>query len=157
VALQKQQEAKRLAAQVGQIQSDIQGQLNPYQSSVDQTNEQEAQRLTVAQQARDADLLNEQQYQDMKTQIQQAGEQARINLANANYSLLLQSSADFLGQMANGLAQSKGEQSNAYKAMFALSKAFSIAQASINLWTAVSQAMALPFPANIPFAAKALA
>ncbi|EAA3278006.1 hypothetical protein DN130_21605 [Salmonella enterica subsp. enterica] len=41
--------------------------------------------------------------------------------------------------------------------MFALSKAFSIAQASINLWTAVSQAMALPFPANIPFAAKALA
>ncbi|EEA8421676.1 tape measure protein [Salmonella enterica] len=157
VALQKQQEAKRLAAQVDQIQSDIQGQLNPYQSSVDQTNEQEAQRLTVAQQARDADLLNEQQYQDMKTQIQQAGEQARINLANANYSLLLQSSADFLGQMANGLAQSKGEQSNAYKAMFALSKAFSIAQASINLWTAVSQAMALPFPANIPFAAKALA
>ncbi|ECC8985197.1 hypothetical protein DOC00_20240 [Salmonella enterica subsp. enterica] len=157
VALQKQQEAKRLAAQVSQVQTEVQTQLNPYQSSVDQTNEQEAQRLTVAQQARDADLLNEQQYQDMKTQIQQAGEQARINLANANYSLLLQSSADFLGQMANGLAQSKGEQSNAYKAMFALSKAFSIAQASINLWTAVSQAMALPFPANIPFAAKALA
>lgn len=157
VALQKQQEAKRLAAQVSQVQTEVQTQLNPYQSSVDQTNEQEAQRLTVAQQARDADLLNEQQYQDMKTQIQQAGEQARTNLANANYSLLLQSSADFLGQMANGLAQSKGEQSNAYKAMFALSKAFSIAQASINLWTAVSQAMALPFPANIPFAAKALA
>ncbi|MEG0615579.1 MAG: LacI family DNA-binding transcriptional regulator, partial [Oscillospiraceae bacterium] len=47
--------------------------------------------------------------------------------------------------------------SSAYKAMFALSKAFSIAQASINLWTAVSQAMALPFPANIPFIAQALA
>ncbi|EJY0635083.1 tape measure protein [Salmonella enterica subsp. enterica serovar Schwarzengrund] len=156
-ALQKQQQAKQLAAQVSQVQSDVQGQLNPYQASIDQTNQQEAQRLTVIQQARDADLINEQQYQDMKTQIQQAGEQARTNLANANYSLLLQSSADFLGQMAAGLAQSKGEQSNAYKAMFALSKAFSIAQASINLWTAVSQAMALPFPANIPFAAKALA
>lgn len=156
-SLQKQQEAKRLAAQVSQVQTDVQGQLNPYQSSVDQVNQQEAQRLTVAQQARDADLLSEQQYQDMKTQIQQAGEQARTNLANANYSLLLQSSADFLGQMAEGLAQSKGEQSSAYKAMFALSKAFSIAQASINLWTAVSQAMALPFPANIPFIAQALA
>lgn len=156
-ALQKQQQAKQLAAQVQQVNTDVQGQLNPYQASVDQTNQQEAQRLTVAQQARDADLLSEQQYQDMKTQIQQAGEQARTNLANANYSMLLQSSADFLGQMADGLAQSKGEQSSAYKAMFALSKAFSIAQASINLWTAVSQAMALPFPANIPFIAQALA
>ncbi|EAY4418907.1 tape measure protein [Salmonella enterica] len=156
-ALQKQQQAKQLAAQVQQVNSDVQGELNPYQASVDQVNQQEAQRLTVAQQAREADLINEQQYQDMKTQIQQAGEQARTNLANANYGLLLQSSADFLGQMADGLAQSKGEQSSAYKAMFALSKAFSIAQASINLWTAVSQAMALPFPANIPFAAKALA
>ncbi|ELV9466877.1 tape measure protein [Salmonella enterica] len=156
-SLQKQQEAQRLASQVQQVNSDVQGELNPYQASVDQTNEQEAQRLTVAQQAREADLINEQQYQDMKTQIQQAGEQARTNLANANYGLLLQSSADFLGQMADGLAQSKGEQSSAYKAMFALSKAFSIAQASINLWTAVSQAMALPFPANIPFIAQALA
>lgn len=156
-SLQKQAEAKRLASQVSQIQSDVTNTLNPVQGQFNQIDQEEAQRLTVAQQARDADLLNEQQYQDMKTQIQQAGEQARTNLANANYSLLLQSSADFLGQMANGLAQSKGEQSNAYKAMFALSKAFSIAQASINLWTAVSQAMALPFPANIPFAAKALA
>lgn len=156
-ALQRQQQAQQLAGQVSQVQTDVQGELNPYQSQVDQVNQQEAQRLTVIQQAREQDLINEQQYQDMKTQIQQAGEQARMNLANANYSLLLQSSADFLGQMAAGLAQSKGEQSSAYKAMFALSKAFSIAQASINLWTAVSQAMALPFPANIPFIAQALA
>lgn len=156
-ALQRQQEAKRLAAQVSQVQSDVTSTLNPVQGQLDQINQQEAQRLTVAEQARQHDLINEQQYQDLKTQIQQAGEQARTNLANANYSLLLQSSADFLGQMADGLAQSKGEQSSAYKAMFALSKAFSIAQASINLWTAVSQAMALPFPANIPFIAQALA
>lgn len=159
-ALQRQQEAKRLAAQVSQVQTDVQGELNPFQAQLDQTNQQEAQRLTIAKAWRDQyradDLEAEKQYQDMKTQIQQAGEQARTNLANANYSLLLQSSADFLGQMAAGLAQSKGEQSNAYKAMFALSKAFSIAQASINLWTAVSQAMALPFPANIPFIAQAL-
>lgn len=155
-ALQKQQEAKRLAAQVSQVQTEVQGELNPFQAQLDQTNQQEAQRLTIAQQAREADLINEKQYQDLKTQIQQAGEQSRTDLSNANYSLLLQSSSDFLGQMASGLAQAKGEQSSAYKAMFALSKAFSIAQAGINLWTAVSQAMALPFPANIPMIAKAL-
>lgn len=160
-SLYKQEQAKQLAAQVTQVQNDVQAEINPYQASIDQSAEQEAQRLAVAaqwrQQFRDDDLAAEQQYQDMKTQIQQAGEQQRTNLSNANYSLLLQSSADFLGQMADGLAQSKGEQSSAYKAMFALSKAFSIAQASINLWTAVSQAMALPFPANIPMIAQALA
>ncbi|WKV24565.1 tail length tape measure protein [Escherichia phage vB_EcoS_PJ16] len=156
-ALQRQQQIAQLSADVKQVDIDVKAQLNPYQSQIDQVNQQEATRLSITQAAREQDLINEQQYQDMKTQIQQAGEQARTNLANANYSLLLQSSADFLGQMAAGLAQSKGEQSNAYKAMFALSKAFSIAQASINLWTAVSQAMALPFPANIPFIAQALA
>lgn len=156
-SLYAQEQAKQLAAQTTQVQNDVQAEINPYQASIDQSAQQEAQRLAVAQQARDADLLSEQQYQDMKSQIQQAGEQERTNLANANYSLLLQSSADFLAQMASGLAQSKGEQSSAYKAMFALSKAFSIATASINLWTAVSQAMALPFPANIPFIAQALA
>lgn len=160
-SLYKQEQAKQLAAQVTQVQNDVQAEINPYQASIDQSAEQEAQRLAVAaqwrQQFRDDDLAAEQEYQDMKTQIQQAGEQQRTNLSNANYSLLLQSSADFLGQMADGLAQSKGEQSSAYKAMFALSKAFSIAQASINLWTAVSQAMALPFPANIPMIAQALA
>lgn len=155
-ALQRQQQIAQLSADVKQVDINVKAQLNPYQSQIDQVNQQEATRLSIIQTAREQDLINEQQYQDMKTQIQQAGEQARTNLANANYSLLLQSSADFLGQMAAGLAQSKGEQSNAYKAMFALSKAFSIAQASINLWTAVSQAMALPFPANIPFIAQAL-
>lgn len=160
-SLYAQEQAKQLAAQTTQIQNDVQAEINPYQASIDQSAEQEAQRLAVAaqwrQQFRDDDLAAEKEYQDMKTQIQQAGEQQRTNLSNANYSLLLQSSADFLGQMADGLAQSKGEQSSAYKAMFALSKAFSIAQASINLWTAVSQAMALPFPANIPMIAQALA
>lgn len=156
-SLYAQEQAKQLAAQTTQVQNDVQAEINPYQASIDQSAQQEAQRLAVIQQARDADLMSEQEYQDMKTQIQQAGEQQRTNLSNANYSLLLQSSADFLGQMADGLAQSKGEQSSAYKAMFALSKAFSIAQASINLWTAVSQAMALPFPANIPMIAQALA
>lgn len=159
-SLYKQEQAKQLAAQVSQVQTDVQGELNPFQASIDQSSQQEAQRLATIAQWREQfhadDLAAEQQYQDMKSQIQQAGEQQRTELSNANYSLLLQSSADFLGQMASGLAQAKGEQSSAYKAMFALSKAFSIAQAGINLWTAVSQAMALPFPANIPMIAKAL-
>lgn len=156
-SLYQQQQAKQLAAQVSQISTDTTSELNPVQGQMDQIAQQEAQRLAILEQARQQDILNEQQYQQLKTQVQQSGEQQRNDLSNANYSLLLQSSSEFLGQMASGLAQSQGEQSSAYKAMFAVSKAFSIAQAGLNLWTAVSQAMALPFPANIPMIAQALA
>ncbi len=55
-----------------------------------------------------------------------------------------------------GLAKAfGGEQSSAYKAMFAVSKGFAIAQGVLNLSTAISNAFALPFPSNIPAMATA--
>ncbi len=156
-ALQRQQQAQQLAGQVSQVQTDVQGELNPYQSQVDQVNQQEAQRLTVIQQAREQDLINEQQYQDMKTQIQQAGELQRNDMMMQNNALLLSSTGDFFGAMGDVLKNAKGEQSGIYKAMFAASKAFAIASASINLWQNVSKAMSVGFPMNISFIARAMA
>gem|GEM_PF-2324715 len=55
-----------------------------------------------------------------------------------------------------GLAKAfGGEQSAAYKAMFAVSKGFAIAQGVLNLSTAISNAFALPWPSNIPAMATA--
>lgn len=55
-----------------------------------------------------------------------------------------------------GLAKAfGGEQSAAYKAMFAVSKGFAIAQGVLNLSTAISNAFALPWPTNIPAMATA--
>ncbi|WP_417656192.1 tape measure protein [Pseudidiomarina aestuarii] len=55
-----------------------------------------------------------------------------------------------------GLAKAfGGEQSAAYKAMFAVSKGFAIAQGVLNLSTAISNAFALPFPTNLPAMATA--
>lgn len=156
-ALQRQQEAKRLAAQVSQVQSDVTSTLNPVQSQMDQINEQEAQRLTVAEQARQQDLINEQQYQDLKTQIMMAGEQQRNDVMTANNAMLLGATGDLFGGLADILKNSQGEQSSIYKTMFAASKAFAIAQASVLLWENVSKAMAVGFPLNIPFIAGALA
>ncbi|ELA2575661.1 tape measure protein [Klebsiella pneumoniae subsp. ozaenae] len=156
-ALQRQQEAKRLAAQVSQVQSDVTSTLNPVQSQMDQINEQEAQRLTVAEQARQQDLINEQQYQDLKTQIMMAGEQQRNDVMTANNAMLLGATGDLFGGLADILKNSQGEQSSIYKTMFAASKAFAIAQASVLLWQNVSKAMAVGFPLNIPFIAGALA
>lgn len=160
-ALQRQQEAKRLAAQVSQVQSDVTSTLNPVQGQLDQINQQEAQRLTAVQawrqQFRDDDLAAEQQYQDLKTQIMMAGEQQRNDVMTANNAMLLGATGDLFGGLADILKNSQGEQSGIYKAMFAASKAFAIAQASVLLWQNVSQAMAVGFPLNIPFIAGAFA
>src|SRR5690606_15020979 len=47
-----------------------------------------------------------------------------------------------------------GEQSLAYKAMFAVEKGFAIAQSALAIQTGVSKAMALGFPQNIPVIAQ---
>lgn len=64
---------------------------------------------------------------------------------------ILSGGEKFFGASADMVKTFAGEQSGAYKAMFAVSRAFAIAQATMNLSTAVSNAMAAaPFPANLP-------
>jgi len=57
-----------------------------------------------------------------------------------------------------GLAKTfGGEQSKAYKVLFATSKAFSIAQATMSMFTGISKGVELGFPAMIPAIAMAAA
>lgn len=156
-SLYKQEQAKQLANQVTQVQNDVQAQLNPLGNQYSQIGVEEANRLAILEQARQQDLLNEQQYQDMKTQIQQAGEQQRNDLLMSANSVLLSATGDFFGAMADVLKNAKGEQSAIYKSMFLASKAFAIASATVSLWQNVSKAMSVGFPMNIPFIAGALA
>lgn len=78
-----------------------------------------------------------------------------FNAARSN--LILNSSGQIFGALS-GLARTfSGEQSKAFKVMFAVQKGFAIAQGVLNLSTAISNAFALPFPANIPAIATATA
>lgn len=63
---------------------------------------------------------------------------------------------EFCWLLADAIGQAAGKSSAAYQALFAISKGFAIAQASLNLQTAISNAMAIPWPANIPAIAQAL-
>lgn len=156
-SLYKQEQAKQLANQVTQIQTDTTNELNPVLGQIEQTKEQEAQRLAVLEEARQLDLVNEQQYQDMKTQIQESGEEQRNRIMTQNAAMLLGSTGDLFGGIADVLRQSQGEQSSIYKAMFATSKAFAIAQAGVLMWQNVAEASKVGFPWNIPLIAGALA
>ncbi len=91
-----------------------------------------------------------------REKTKQAREQAAAQVA-AN-QLALSSSEGMFGDMASMLKDSGNEQSSAYKAMFALSKGFAVAQAAMNLGLAISNASAVtPWYASIPAMASVVA
>ena len=129
-----------------------------------QVNLEEQQKLEALAQYQETDKQNTQLYEDAKTAIQQQASNERQRIAQEeaetnrrNLSDLLGNTSDFFGQMAGAIGDYAGESSGAYKALFAVSKGFAIAQAALNLQTAIGNAMALPWPANIPAIAAAIA
>lgn len=106
---------------------------------------------------RQADIISLQEYEATRNNIikQAADERAAIELARN--SMILSASSDFFGGMADLTGAFAGEQSGAYKALFAISKGFAIANAALQLQTAIANASALPWPANFPAIAQAVA
>lgn len=120
-----------------------------------------AEKLAIIEEAQAVDLENqdaynlakvnaELEYQDKIKAIRD--QQAESELAN-NAMVLGAASSMFEGMA--GLVETYGnKQSDAYKTMFALSKAFSIAQSAMAIQTGVAKALELGFPANVPAMAQ---
>ena len=62
---------------------------------------------------------------------------------------MLQGGQQLFGSLADITKQFAGKQSGAYKAMFAASKAFALAESVIKIQQGIAMASALPFPANL--------
>lgn len=126
-------------------------------------NLEEQQKLTLYNQYHEQGLISQQTYEDAMNAIMTDAAQRRLDIQQKQNETMMSGWADLSGaasQLAGSLAgafqSASGEASGAYAAMFAISKAFAIAQASIGMYTAASQALMLPFPANLGAAAKAL-
>lgn len=163
---QAQQEQANKAAT--QVQAQAKTSVNPLTGeAIDplaSINLEEAQKLELYQSYYQQGLINKQTYEDTKTAIEQMAANERNQIAQdendkqaQNMSQLLGATSSFFGEMAGAVGDYAGESSTAYKALFAVSKGFAIAQASMNLITAISNASALPWPANIPAIAFAAA
>ena len=103
--------------------------------------------------AHEQGLLSEQQYNDAIVAAKQnaVDKQKKIEddlLKNkmANVSAMLSASSDMFGGMADLTKNFASESSSAYKALFAISKGFAVANAALNLQTALSNASAAPYP-----------
>lgn len=144
---QRQRDAWRL-----QAEQTIAGQ-NP----IDAIRFEEEQRLAIFEQYRLKDLENTQIYEDAKLAIKQDSankiksvEDDLREKEQAVLSAQIMAYSGMFGSIADLTAAFGDKQSSTYKAMFAVSKAFAIADSIVKIQQGIAGAAALPFPANIP-------
>lgn len=166
-ALQEEENRKRLNSAVqqwGGIQAEMNGTGDQY--SLEQ---QRFSRYDASQQVFDAQIGQvEQAAQDPNANMEELAAQ-REAIWQAHHDRMTAIESDYytnsqalqlagMGQVASGLSSivgdMAGEQSSAYKAMFAIEKGFAIAQSALAIQTGVSKAIALGFPQNIPVIAQ---
>lgn len=109
-------------------------------------------------------LISEQEYQtqlsdivrqgeDERAQIREDAAQREQDIQNVSKQLQLQTELYYgeqiFGSMTETMKSAFGEQSAAYKAAFAVQKAFAIAQSLIAIQTGIAQAAANPWPMNL--------
>lgn len=73
----------------------------------------------------------------------------RQNFDQAHKDLIVNSTADIFGSLASIAKDAAGEQSDVYKALFAASKAFAVANSIIKIQQGVAEAASLPWPTNL--------
>lgn len=117
-------------------------------SPLEQIDIDEQEKLDKLNEWRATGLANEQTYQDALTAITKDAVDKRKKLEDEaaeaklkSTSAILQSSADLFGGMSDMVGAFAGESSSAYKALFAISKGFAIADAMLNLNSAIMKAM----------------
>lgn len=97
----------------------------------------------------DAELITGEERLDLMRRLETQYSNEQAAMENKRMQTQLSTGAALFGGLA-GLAKSYGgEQSKAYKALFAVSKAFSIAQAGMSIATGLAKAQELGFPANL--------
>lgn len=97
------------------------------------------------------------QWDAQEQAIERQHQTALAQLQSAQTQVLLTGASATFGQLADIARTFGGEQSATYRALFALSKAFAIAQAAIALAQNVAEASKVGFPQNIPLIAGAIA
>lgn len=114
-------------------------------------------RLTRLQTALDAERLTQEEHNSIMEQMAEEHSSRVARIEQAKQANMYKTASTGLGAVADVLKQSQGEQSGIYKAMFAASKAFAIAESIVKIQQGIASAAALPFPANLPAMASVAA
>lgn len=168
-ALKMRQQAEQASRFINQEVSAAKVQRDPYtdeaQDPAAQVNEEEQRKLEALAKYQQMGVINAQQFEDGKTAIARQASNDRISIAQQEakrqvdvMNMLLGGIGEGFSGLAEIVSKSAGESNAAYKALFAISKAFAVAQSTLNLQLALSNAMASgPFPWNMAAMAQVAA
>lgn len=118
----------------------------------------EAQRnLEVLRQIGEQEIALTQEQKDKKLALEKAYGEELESLKRAQMEINIMSAQQMFGDMATIAEAFAGRQSGIYKAMFAASKAFAIAESIIKIQQGIANAAAVPWPANLAAIASVVA
>ncbi|TPH07138.1 phage tail tape measure protein [Haemophilus haemolyticus] len=132
------------AQQMSQSAVDPLAQLRALYDPQQELINQQTQELAQLQAFNDQKLITEEEFQQRKQQIIEKYRNNQFQEQMGLYATGLNDLGSAFGTLTSVVEQSAGKQSAAYKAMFAVSKAFAIAEATVKLSQALSQALADP-------------
>lgn len=113
--------------------------------------------LALLQQFRAAKIGTQAQWNAQELLLESQHRAGLNALAQAQQQLQIASTQSIFDSMASIARSAAGEQSRAYRVLFAISKGFAVAQAAIALATNVANASKIGFPQNLPLIAAAFA
>lgn len=134
--------------EIGDLQSGAAGRMGGLVADMEGTSEFEGlrlereQRLAIIQDALDAEVLAEEDAKERILQVER-------DYAASRNELMMSQGEELLGSMSGIMKSLAGEQSTAYKAMFAIEKGISIARSIMAIQTGIAMAAANPFPMNL--------
>lgn len=130
--------AQTAAQNAVSVQDQIKGMYDPNQEQLNRQTQELAQLDAFYQ----TQLLKEEEFQKLKQQIIDRYANDKFQTEMQKYAEILNTLGSAFGDLTSVIEQAGGKQSAAYKAMFAIQKSFAIAEATINVTRAASQAMA---------------
>ena len=131
-------------------QSNEQNQIAQLQTQTTATNDAYNQRIADYQRFRSLEVENAAYYDGQIAALEKKKAENNKNAQDAMLNLQLQQGASVAAAAADGFRSLMGEQSAAYQTMFAVQKAFAIAQSMIAIQAAMASASwSLPFPGNL--------
>lgn len=134
----------------GGAQSNEQNQIAQLQTQTTAMNDAYNQRIDDYKRFRSLEVENAAYYDSQIAALEKKKAENNKNAQDAILNLQLQQGASVAAAAADGFKALMGEQSAAYQTMFAVQKAFAIAQSMIAIQAAMASASwSLPFPGNL--------
>lgn len=142
--LQKTEQAAKAEQAARQLIADAAG------DPVEKIRLEEEAKLAAQQAAYDQQFISLELFEQAKAAIMAQYAKAREKSEQETLQNQVNSASNAFGSIADITRGFAGEQNGIYRAMFAVSKGFAIAESIIKIQQGIANAAALPFPANIP-------